>query len=616
MDYTGYKVVKLSNTEMADFYANKTNLFELVENEYLVIQNSDEEVVDKFCFQEEAFKPVRFKAIKSAILGDIKPRNLEQELAFNMLQDSKTKIKVLTGPYGSGKAQPNSIPVPTPFGWTTMGELRKGDYVFDRFGKPTLVLETFPQGKKKVFKIILADGRETLCCENHLWTTYTSKDNFITKTTREMFNNGTCTKAGAYRYQIPMNKAIEYAAKDFAIDPYVMGVFLGDGCCLERDLTLSSQDEEILQEVARLTGFTYHKESLNNYSWVFRKNGVRVKTREFFKDYPEVIDYAINKKIPEQYKYGSIEQRLNLLQGLLDTDGSIEPKGRVSFYSCSEQLANDVKELVYSLGMQSGIGIDKRPEKYSSDYGYSLSVSCPRKAKEKLFRLPRKKKRAESLPVPQRIRLVDRVSIVAIEELDYEEEMTCILVNNEEHLYLTNDYIVTHNTMSMLAQAVELLGKGIFEKIVYVRNNINVKDTVELGSLPGGVVDKLYPYLAPMADQLGSQIILDDYIEKGKIEPVHLGFLRGRDLRHSLIYCTEAQNLSVDHMKLLIGRVGEGSELWCDGDFAAQVDRTTFEKSNGLRTLVERLNGNEYFGYIRLRKSERSKVAALANLLD
>ena len=69
-------------------------------------------------------------------------------------------------------------------------------------------------------------------------------------------------------------------------------------------------------------------------------------------------------------------------------------------------------------------------------------------------------------------------------------------------------------------------------------------------------------------------------------------------------------------MKLLIGRVGEGSELWCDGDFAAQVDRSTFERSNGLHTIVERLSGNEYFGYVRLKKSERSKVAALADLLD
>lgn len=69
-------------------------------------------------------------------------------------------------------------------------------------------------------------------------------------------------------------------------------------------------------------------------------------------------------------------------------------------------------------------------------------------------------------------------------------------------------------------------------------------------------------------------------------------------------------------MKLLIGRVGEGSELWCDGDFKAQVDRATFEKSSGLRAMVERLGGNEYFGYVRLKKSERSKVAALASLLD
>ncbi len=87
---------------------------------------------------------------------------------------------------------------------------------------------------------------------------------------------------------------------------------------------------------------------------------------------------------------------------------------------------------------------------------------------------------------------------------------------------------------------------------------------MELGSLPGGVIDKLYPYLAPMADHLGSQIVLEGYIESGKIEPVHLGFLRGRDLR----------------------------------------------------TIVERLSGNEYFGYVRLKKSERSKVAALADLLD
>lgn len=171
-------------------------------------------------------------------------------------------------------------------------------------------------------------------------------------------------------------------------------------------------------------------------------------------------------------------------------------------------------------------------------------------------------------------------------------------------------------TMAMLAQALELLNKDKFDRIVYVRNNIGVRDTNELGSLPGSEVDKLYPYLMPLADHIGSKEMLDDYILSGKIEPIHLGFLRGRDLRNSLIYCTEAQNLSVDHMKLLIGRVGEGSELWLDGDFRAQVDKNVFERSNGLKTTIERLKNNKNFGYVHLVKSERSEVAALADLLD
>lgn len=171
-------------------------------------------------------------------------------------------------------------------------------------------------------------------------------------------------------------------------------------------------------------------------------------------------------------------------------------------------------------------------------------------------------------------------------------------------------------TMAMLVQGINLLHQGIFKRIVYVRNNINAKDSTDPGSLPGSIIDKLYPFLMPLADHLGGTDVLDDYIENGTIEPIHLGYLRGRDLRHSLIYCTEAQNLTIDQIKLLIGRVGEGSELWLDGDFHAQVDRAVFEKSNGLRAIVEKFAGNKYFGYVHLVKSERSEVAALADLLD
>lgn len=171
-------------------------------------------------------------------------------------------------------------------------------------------------------------------------------------------------------------------------------------------------------------------------------------------------------------------------------------------------------------------------------------------------------------------------------------------------------------SMSMIAQAVEALDKGIVDKVVYVRNNITVRDTAELGFLPGGEVDKLLPYLMQFADHVGGKEALIRMISEEKLEPIHLGYLRGRDIRNSIIYVTEAQNLTADHIKLLLGRVGEGSYLYLDGDFHAQIDRSVFERSPGLKRMIEVLAGNKLFGYVNLVKSERSEVSALADLLD
>lgn len=214
-------------------------------------------------------------------------------------------------------------------------------------------------------------------------------------------------------------------------------------------------------------------------------------------------------------------------------------------------------------------------------------------------------------------KLIDSSLMGKIKPRNVEQELAFHMLQDERTKIkvLTGRY-GSGKSMAMIAQGVALLHQGIFEKIVFVRNNINAKDSADPGSLPGTLIEKLYPFLMPMADHLGGRDVLDDYIANGQIEPIHLGFLRGRDLRNSLIYCTEAQNLTVDQLKLLIGRVGEGSELWLDGDFHAQVDKPIFEKSNGLRAVVEKLSGNKYFGYVHLVKSERSEVAALADLLD
>ena len=151
--------------------------------------------------------------------------------------------------------------------------------------------------------------------------------------------------------------------------------------------------------------------------------------------------------------------------------------------------------------------------------------------------------------------------------------------------------------------------------IIFVRNNVQVKDTDALGALPGSVMEKTLPYVMPFADHCGGVEGVQMLIEQGKLEVIPLGFLRGRSIRNAILYSMESENLTKEHIQLIMGRIDEGSQLWMDGDLK-QRDRQIFEKSAGLELMVERLKGNPLFGYVHLIKSERSKVAQLCDLMD
>ena len=170
-------------------------------------------------------------------------------------------------------------------------------------------------------------------------------------------------------------------------------------------------------------------------------------------------------------------------------------------------------------------------------------------------------------------------------------------------------------TLAMTNAALELIEKGKFERIVWVRNNVSVKDAPEIGFLPGTEIDKLMPYVMPLADHAGGEEGIKKMLENGTLEVIPLGHLRGRSLRNSIVFCTECENLTKQHIQLLMGRIDEGSQLWLDGD-TKQRDRAIFEQSAGLEKMVDRLAGNKLFAHIHLEKSERSEVAALADLLD
>lgn len=172
----------------------------------------------------------------------------------------------------------------------------------------------------------------------------------------------------------------------------------------------------------------------------------------------------------------------------------------------------------------------------------------------------------------------------------------------------------TGKTLILVSAALEALKAGRFERIVWIRNNVDVKDTKDLGALPGEVIDKLLPFLGPFIDHAGENSVRT-MLNKGSLVVEPLQSLRGRNFSNTLIMCSEAENLTKEHIQLIIARAAEGSEVWFDAD-NRQRDKASFEKSRGIETLIERFTGQKLFGYVHLIKSERSETAAMADLLN
>ena len=168
----------------------------------------------------------------------------------------------------------------------------------------------------------------------------------------------------------------------------------------------------------------------------------------------------------------------------------------------------------------------------------------------------------------------------------------------------------------MLNYALTQLEKGRINKLVFVPANSYVKDSFDIAALPGGILDKQEHLLGPLIDLVGISKIRA-LVANDMIEVLPIAVSRGRSFTNSILYCSEAQNLSEDHMQLLISRLGDGSRLFVDGDYQGQIDKKVFENKNGIRLLMNLANTSdaELFGTVRLEKIERSKVAQLAEVL-
>ncbi len=302
------------------------------------------------------------------------------------LYDNEAKNLLIFGSRGGGKAAPLYTKIPAPGGYTTMGDLRPGSIVYNRYGKPTEVIAIHPQGDRQIYKVVFKDGRESECCEDHLWVIREGCTEKI-MSVKDMLKKGLKyegKRGGVWKFRVPVCEPVEYNEKDLPIDPYILGALLGDGTLTTATPKIAIGDAEILQHFKdRLSGFefTYDKHTNNNYTIVDREKEeiyVDTSSNNYFKGdgYYTVkgnrltnslrelgLNVACKEKfIPDVYLQASIEQRFELLRGLMDTDGSCTTSGSSEFTSTNEKLALQVMELARSLGIVSQLGIDDRSD--------------------------------------------------------------------------------------------------------------------------------------------------------------------------------------------------------------------------------------------------------------
>ena len=385
---------------------------------------------------------------------------------------------------GLGKEQPYSEPVLTPDGYALMGDLKVGDFVVARNGKPTRILNIYEQGEKDVYRVTFSDGTSTRCGLEHLWNvktlndvsrkrgyrTLSLKDIMKNYVTERIDNRYPDKKRKAYNYSVPVCDAVEFANNGgVTINPYVLGVIIGDGCISQHSVSISKPNHELRQMVQSLVqngdivtdfasdGMTFRisNKVSNQPSWTkceLEKLGLMGKLSK-------------EKFIPNPYLCASVQDRKDLLQGLVDTDGHIVSEGVIEYSTASAQLCNDVSFLARSLGYI--VRVVERQSYYKN--GGELFDN---------YRIYLYNDKARKLKSITNIELVGK------------EKCRCIYVDDTEHLYITNDFVVTHNTVQQLEWAQKVMER-INTPILILAPLAVVSQTIKEGVKFGYVVNEV-----------------------------------------------------------------------------------------------------------------------------
>lgn len=414
-----------------------------------------EQLVDKIGDPDSIFQKIRM--ILEYLPAHFKPKNYNPKIhASYMKIINPENGSTITGEAGDNigrggrkgiyfkdEAQPVNTPVLTPTGWVKMADINPNDYVIGSNGQQTKVTHINECGIHDVYRLTFSDGTSTESSTNHLWTVdkvYGARKR-LTMRTHEIYRDFKQESPNGhvkYKYCLPTVEPVHFSTPvDIPLDPYVLGALLGDGS-VNGGIRFCSEDPEIVEEIGRrLPDGVVIKKTVGEFSYgIGDENRYTKKSRARLAVKMAGIHGMVhhNKCVPESYRLLAPEQRLEVLQGLMDTDGCGCANGAI-FSTVSKQLAKDVVFLTQSLGGTATLNA-KFDKRYDRD-GYYVHVILPEGLVP--FKLQRKINKLSKRKHPQ-LRTVVNVELLG------REEVKCITVDADDGLYVTNDFILTHNS--------------------------------------------------------------------------------------------------------------------------------------------------------------------------
>jgi superfamily II DNA or RNA helicase len=386
-----------------------------------------------------------------------------------------------------GKAQPLHSKIKTKDGWVLMGDIKIGDKIVTPKNTEATVTGKFYHKNKDIYKIITADGRVVEACSEHLWQVFLNKNNTpIVLNTAELLS-----KIKTNSVYLPLSDKIEGTITDLPIHPYVLGILLGDGGFTTNSITLSSNDTFIIDKVNSLLPNNNILKHKSNYDYQvttkdehFRDNSILKELRNL-----QLLGLTSDLKfIPNVYMNATIQNRLHLIQGLMDSDGYVEKSGTsLDFTTTSYTLATQFQELIFSLGGYANIQMKQtfytyKGKKLKGKQAYKIRPSrLSFDIKKQLCSLPRK---ADLIKPGQ----YDNVRKLKIQDIVYKdkEDCACISIDSPDKLYLTDSFVVTHNTFTGIAIARKLRQKTlVIIHTQFLRDQWEEEVVKTLGIKPG-----------------------------------------------------------------------------------------------------------------------------------